>query len=150
MRIIGFLLLFLVVLLPGGAIAQEPPQAQAPAFERVATISQIMAEIIYPASNDLFNVQRVAPADYTEWTRVQRSALMLAESANLLVMPGRAMDQNEWIKDAKLMRDVGAAAYKAAVARDVDALVAINEQLNDSCVTCHTSYHPRYRNRPRQ
>jgi hypothetical protein len=142
-------LLSIVLLLPGGAAAQQAP-AQVPAFERVGTISQIMADIIYPASNEIFNVQRGAPADYNAWMRVQRSALMVAESANLLTMPGRAMDQGEWIRAAKLMRDVGAAAYKAAIARDVAALAAMNEQLNESCVACHNGYHPRYRNRNRQ
>ena len=46
----------------------------------------------------------------------------LAESGNLLMMRGRARDQGEWMKDAKALVDVGAAAYKAAKAKDANAL----------------------------
>ena len=40
---------------------------------------------------------------------------MVAESANLLMLPGRVRDQERWIADAKLMLDAGliASAQKA-------------------------------------
>ncbi|PYS05718.1 MAG: hypothetical protein DMG12_06560, partial [Acidobacteria bacterium] len=56
-------------------------------------------------------------------------------------------DQGNWIKDAKLLVDVGAAAYKAARAKDMDGILALNEQLNTACVTCHQDYRPNYRRR---
>ena len=69
---------------------------------------------------------------------------MLAESGNLLMVGSRARDQGNWIKDAKLLVDVGAAAYKAARAKDMDAILALNEQLYTACVTCHQDYRPNY------
>ena len=48
---------------------------------------------------------------------------------------------------SKLLIDVGAAAYKAAQAKDLNAVLALNEQLNTACVTCHEQYRPNYRKR---
>ena len=118
--------------------------AQAPNYQNVATMSQLMVNIIYPSSNAIFYVQREAPKNEKEWIDLQNNAMMLAESGNLLMLPGRARDQGDWIKDSKAMVDVGAAAYKAALEHDADALVALNVQLNDSCVNCHTAYRPNY------
>jgi hypothetical protein len=42
------------------------------------------------------------------------------------------------------MRDAGAAAFKAAKAKNVDALVDLNDALYQSCVTCHQHYRPNY------
>ena len=69
---------------------------------------------------------------------------MLAESANLLMMPGRARDQKQWMADAKLMLDAGAAAVKAAKAKNVEAISALSDQLMESCTSCHRHYRPGY------
>jgi len=63
------------------------------------------------------------------------------------MMDRRARDQGDWIKDSKLLIDVGTAAYKAAQAKDLNAVLALNEQLNTACVTCHEQYRPNYRRR---
>ena len=121
-----------------------PTLAQAPSIEPVGTISQLMVDIIYPTSDDIFYIGRTPPSNNAEWGAIQRSALMLAESGNLLMVGSRARDQGNWIKDAKLLVDVGAAAYKAARAKDMDAILALNEQLYTACVTCHQDYRPNY------
>jgi hypothetical protein len=107
-------------------------------------MSQLMIDVIYPTSDAVFYVATRTPTTGPEWTEFQSKALMLAESANLLMMPGRARDQDQWMKDAKLMLDAGMAAYKAARAKDVEALSALNEQLYVSCTTCHMHYRPNY------
>src|SRR5881409_4143216 len=115
-------------------------QAQQESLQPLATMKQLMVEIIHPASNEiLLFVSRGSSQDEKEWDRVRRSAITLAESANLLTMRGRARDQGEWVKDAKLLADVGAAAYKAAEAKDAKALAALTESLDASCTTCHRS-----------
>ena len=141
MRIIGLFSLVMVLILTG------PTLAQAPSVEPVGTMSQLMVDIIYPTSDDIFYIGRTPPSNNAEWGAIQRSALMLAESGNLLMVGSRARDQGNWIKDAKLLVDVGAAAYKAARAKDMDAILALNEQLYTACVTCHQDYRPNYRRR---
>jgi hypothetical protein len=82
-----------------------------------------------------------------DWGVIQNQALMLAESGNLLMMPGRVRDQGDWIKDSKLLVDVGMAAYKFALAKNMDGILGLNDQLTAACVTCHMQYRPRYRRR---
>ena len=108
MRIIRPIVLLTVVVLAGTATAQ------APSFQPVGTMSQLMVDIIYPTSDDIFYAGRDVPKTGTQWTALQHSALTLAESGNLLMMTGRVRDQVNWIKDAQMLVDAGAAAYKAA------------------------------------
>jgi hypothetical protein len=107
-------------------------------------MSELMVDIIYPASDAILYISTRTPTNEAEWNRLQGQALMLAEAANLLMMPGRARDQDRWLQDAKLMLDAGAAAFKAAKAHDVDALAALNEQVYVSCTTCHMHYRRNY------
>lgn len=140
MRTLGFLIL----LLAGAATAQ------APSFQPVGTISQLMINIIYPTSDALFYIERTAPKTDVEWNAIRNQALMLAESGNLLMLPGRVRE-GDWMKDSKTLVDVGAAAYKAAMAKDMDGILALSQQLNDACVVCHQQYRPGYgRRRPQQ
>lgn len=126
-----------------GAPHAQAPSA-APPTQRVGTMSELMVHLIHPTSDAVFYIGSRTPATEAEWTELQAKTLMLAESANLLMLPGRARDQGRWMQDARLMLDAGAAAYKAAKAKDVAALEALSDQLYESCVTCHKNYRPGY------
>jgi hypothetical protein len=128
----------ILILLVGAAFAQ------APTFQSIGTMSQLMVDIIYPASDAIFYAFREPPKNEREWNVLQSNALMVAEAGNLLMMPNRARDQEKWMADAKLLVEVGAAAYKAAKAHNMDGINALNQQLNDACVTCHRDYRPNY------
>lgn len=103
-----------------------------------------MVNIIYPASDAIFYVTTRTPTNDAEWTVLQGQALMVAESANLLMMPAHRRDEERWLADAKLMRDAGQSAFKAAKAHDMTALENLNDALYQSCVTCHQHYRPNY------
>ena len=118
--------------------------AQAPSFQPVGNVSQLMISIIYPTSDAIFYIDRAAPKTDADWNVLRNQALMLAESGNLLMMPSRARDQGDWIKDSKMLVDVGAAAYKAAQAKDIEAIRALNDQLYESCLVCHEQYRPNF------
>jgi len=111
-------------------------------------MSDLMVKIIYPASDAIFYITTRTPATEAEWGELQGKALALAESANLLMMPGRARDRDRWMEDAKLLLDAGRAAYRAARAKDAAALDALNDQLYTSCTSCHQHYRPNYGRRP--
>lgn len=119
-----------------------------PPTRNVGTMSDLMVKIIYPASDALFYIESRTPKTDSEWTALEGQALMVAESANLLMMPGRARDQKQWMADAKLMLDVGAEAVAAAKKKDVDAIVALSDRLMESCTTCHKNYRPNYGRKP--
>ena len=124
------------------AVAQAPSS-----FQPVGNMSQLMIDMIYPASDAIFYVERAAPQNDREWGALRATALTLADSGNLLMMDKRARDQGDWIKDAKMLVEAGAAAYKAAQAKNLDAIVALNQQLYTACVTCHEQYRAGYRRR---
>jgi cytochrome c556 len=138
----AWVILFVLI---GTIASAQTPSESSPA---AATMQQLMLDLIHPASNDiLLFVNRGAPKDEAEWAAVRRGALTLAESGNLLMLRGRAplnsnAVQGDWMKDAKMLADVGTAAYKAAQARDFNALAALTESLDASCTTCHKQYRP--------
>jgi hypothetical protein len=136
------LFLFLSAVL---ASAQTSPPAEEPIVPIPAsTMSELMIKVIYPTSDAVLYVGSRTPTTEQEWNVLQGQALMLAESANLLLMPERALDKGQWMKDTKLMLDAGIAAFEAAMAKDVDKLIELNEPLYQSCIECHLHYRPDY------
>ena len=140
------------LLLAASALSAQPPSPAPPAAPVkpaiVGTMSDLMVKVIYPASDAIFYITTRQPTTEAEWVELQGKALMVAESANLLMMPGRARDEDRWMEDAKLMLDAGRAAYRAARAKDLAALEALNDQLYESCTSCHQHYRPNYGRRP--
>jgi hypothetical protein len=126
------------------AAALVQPASDPPLMRNVGSMSDLMVKIIYPASDALFYIESRTPKTDSEWTVLEGQALMVAESANLLMMPGRARDQKQWMADARLMLDAGAAAVKAAKTKNVEAIAALSDQLLESCTSCHRHYRPNY------
>jgi hypothetical protein len=136
--------------------------AQSPKVE--ANLLQLMRGILYPASNVIFAAQedlskQPAPPDastspnpltttYGGWPAVENAALALAESANLVMMPGRMCSNGkpapvrraDWIKDVEKLREAGRAAYKAAQKKDTEAMVDVSGTISDACSACHDVY----------
>jgi hypothetical protein len=133
MRAVGLLLVFLAIV----------ATAQAPSFQPVGSMSQLMIYVLYPTSDALFYIERTPPKTDVEWNAVRTQALTLAEAGNLMMMPSRQRE-GDWNKDAKMLVDVGTKAFKAAMAKDMDGIVALNQELNDACVVCHVQYRPGY------
>lgn len=124
----------LVILIAMVAFAQAPSEA---------TMKQLMLDLIHPAANEiLLFVNRGEPKNNAEWAPVRRSALILEESGRLLMLPGRTRDQGDWAKDAQMLANVGGAAYKAAQAKDLNALSELTASLDSSCTACHKQYRP--------
>jgi mono/diheme cytochrome c family protein len=118
----------------GGRQAAAPGQA-------IDSMSDVMTSMVYPATNNiLFFVYRGGPQNDTDWTSVQRSAVLLAESGNVLLMRGPTGDQGDWAKDARALVEAGAAVYRAARAKDTKTLLTTDQAINASCVTCHKQY----------
>ena len=135
--------LFLLITALSTAVLAQAPSA----YQPVGTMSQLMISVIYPTSDAIFYVDRDTPKTAQDWTTLRTQALMLAESGNLLMMDGRARDQKNWILESKMLIDIGAKAYKAAQAKDVDGIRALNDSLNAACVVCHYQYRPGYHRR---
>ncbi len=110
-------------------------------------MSELMLDIIYPTSDEIFYVGRNEDKTTKDWLDLRHNALMLAEAANLLMADNRARDKDQWMKDARLLWEVGNKAYKAAKAKDLDTLKGLNAELYEACQSCHVHYRPGYRRR---
>lgn len=144
MKTVAFLLLAGAAVLAQAPAAPKPSAPERPPTRNVGSMSDLMVKIIYPASDALFYIESRTPKADAEWTTLEGQALMVAESANLLMLPGRARDQKQWMADSKLMLEAGAAAVKAAKAKNVEGIVALSDQLMESCTSCHKHYRPDY------
>jgi hypothetical protein len=137
------LLIFGLFLMSAAWTAAQPPQGTTAgnqsAPQAVGTMSELMLDIIHPASDALFYIASRTPENDAGWRDVQAKALTLAESANLLMMPGRTR-AGQWNRDARQVLDAAAAAYKAAKARDVAGIEAVSDPLYESCDACHKAY----------
>ena len=142
MRTLGMLLLAATA-----ALAQAPA-AEAPSAKPIGTVDELMVGVIWPISDEVFYISTRTPKNDEEWRAFQGRMLMLAESANLLMMPGRARDQGKWMGDAQRLQNAGAAAFEAAKTKDIGKIEGLNEQMYAACVACHNDYRPNYRKRP--
>lgn len=143
-----------------------PPPAPAP--EPYSNLAQVMRGIPFPASNIIFDAQSEDPGAkkpegaagggggatsayanvYGGWQAVENSALAIAESANLMMIPGRLcengrpvpLDREDYRKFAVGLAEAGKAAYKAAQSKNMDAIVEVSGQVSDACAMCHEIY----------
>ena len=83
-------------LLAGAVLAQAPPapapSAEIPGPKSIGTMSELMLNIIFPTSNEIFYVGRNEEKTYKDWSDLQNNALMLGEAANILMADNRARD----------------------------------------------------------
>ena len=139
---------YLQSLAPGGGNAGGGGQGggrQAPAGNAgppIDTMSDLMTSLVYPPTNNiLLSIYRGGPQNDADWATIQRNAVLLAESGNVLLMRAPAgANQADWARDAKALVDAGAAVYKAARAKDTNTLLTTDQAINASCVTCHKHF----------
>jgi len=137
-------------LIAGAGPIKEARTAELPPTVAVASVRQIMNGIVRPAAREVFasvgtiisadGVEEREPRTDEEWAAVGNSAAALVESANLLMMDGRAIDKGDWTKMSKAMADAAIVALKAIEAKDKEALLASGEGINESCDACHQRY----------
>jgi hypothetical protein len=102
MRKIVLLLLFGAVIFSTTAAAQQKPEQEpgaAPQFTTTATIRDIMVSMVDPSADYLWESvatvvsangrQARAPSTDKSWAELRRNTIVLLESTNLLMMPGR-------------------------------------------------------------
>ncbi len=140
-------------------------------FRPQVTLLKSCGASISRASNIIFNVQSHDPAVplarpdsidtaggfnwtvwgsgiYSGWELVDYAAIALAESAPLMLTPGRRcengrpvpVDDPEWIRFTEELVEAGRAAYRASQTRNQDVLTEITFQLADACLLCHEVY----------
>ena len=147
-----------------------------PAFPPAGNLSQLMRGIMFPNSNIIFTVQTHDPAEkksagdtatvaggfnwtmwgsdlYSGWEIVDYAAVALAESAPLMLTPGRRCENGkpvpvndpDWIRFTKEMAAVGRAAYRASQTRNQEKVSDISGDVADACMHCHQVFRDKMR-----
>src|SRR5260221_13515569 len=86
--------------------------------------------------------KEIAPQTQEEWDAVRNGAATLVESANLLMMEGRARDQGEWPAAARRLAATAEQALKAAEAKDAQGALAAGGKTYNTSSACHRRYAP--------
>lgn len=116
----------------------------------VGDMQQLMASVVEPAAEvywdavgvivDAEGEHHMAPTTDEEWLAVRSAAYTVAESGNLLMMPGYALDDGAWMQMSRALVEVGKRAVEAAEARDLDAVFDMGAEVYYVCTNCHATY----------
>src|SRR5580658_10166042 len=144
-----------------------PPKPATVTIEVQSDLNRLMRGVLYPASNVVFSAQIDDPANvkfvpgrdpsmatdplvstFGGWQAVENAALALAESTNLLLIPGRncanglpvPISNPDWPRFVQDVRDAGMKAYKAAQSKDQDKMIEAADTLAASCAGCHRKW----------
>ena len=127
-----------------------PAAEAAPVVTPVASVKQIMAAITGPAAAAVYNsvgtvvsvdgIKETAPQNDEEWAALGNQAAALVESGNLLLVPGRAIDNGDWVKMTQDFIEKSKVAMKAADSKSTDAVLSAGSDLNVTCDNCHARY----------
>jgi hypothetical protein len=122
-----------------------------PPFKPVVDTALLMEAFIDPAADVIWGSvgtiitaageEHIRPKTEEEWMQVRNAAVAVTESGNLLMMAPRAKDA-EWMRIAQAMIDTGAAAIKAAEAKDPDGVFDTGAEIYAVCTNCHAKYDP--------
>src|SRR5262245_61797126 len=120
-----------------------PAADAAPVTTPVATIKQIMATITATAAAAVDNsvgtgvsvegIKETAPQNDDEWTALGSQAAALVESGNLMLVPGRAIDNGDWVKMTQDFIEKSKVVLKAMESKSTDAVLSAGSDLNVTC-----------------
>ena len=140
----------IAILAVAAAMACSQPSEPGPPFKPVASIHDLMHDVVYPHAEvvwdsvgtiiDQEGTHEIRPGNEHQWERVMQSALTVAEAGNLLMMEGRAKDTDDWMRHAAALIDAATLAIEAANNRDADAVFDIGGEIYYACNNCHEQY----------
>jgi hypothetical protein len=119
-------------------------------FKPVATLDQLMdgpiahsAEAYWGAVStvvDKDGVHETFPQNDREWQQVWSAGITIGEAGNLLMMPGRARDNGDWMRLAAALVDAGMEGAQAAQSKNTERVLEAGEKIYNACGACHTKY----------
>jgi cytochrome c556 len=126
------------------------PATSAPPFTSPVSINASMVSIVDHAGHELWNAERKgnAPKTKAQWENLAEHATQLAAAGALVRVPGTGVQDMTWVatpswqKWAGAMSDAALAALKATEGENLEALVAANGRLVESCEGCHKEFKP--------
>lgn len=141
---------YLVFVLTLGLVSCAESVTEPPPYKAVGDIKSTMAHVLEPAADVIWDSagsiiteegeQALAPTTEEGWLAVRHGAQVVAETGNLLMMPGRGMPGDDWVEISQGLITMGEKAMAAADAQDEEALFQAGGELYNVCVSCHQIY----------
>lgn len=148
----GILVVGLAAVVAGVSCSSGPETPPPPPFRTDIGVQRLMQLVLDPAADQLWDsvhttvteqgVEEVFPRNDEEWDSVRNGAAVLVESGNLLMMGGRARDNDDWLKMSLQLTEAGTAALRAAELRDVAGVFDTGGVVYEACRNCHQKYWP--------
>jgi hypothetical protein len=127
------------------------------AFNTSLSVAEVMLSVLEPASDTLWDnagwvesaagYEELYPTTDEGWAFVRAQAAVVAESGNLLALPGRAEDDDAWMIYSDGIVNAGLMAMRAAEERNEEDFFQAGAQLYSVCTACHQAYNPDILNR---
>jgi hypothetical protein len=143
-------LLFVCSLSVMAACAPKPAIEAPPSYNIAFPVSEVMGDIIDPAAQVLWHSagtiytkegeQSLTPTTEEGWLAADNAMTTVAEAGNLLMLPGRARDNGDWMKFAKELTDAALAAKVTVLAKDEKGMFDTGGKLYEVCTACHEKY----------
>jgi len=145
--------------------------AKASPYKPTATFQEIMDSVVDPSSDFIWGsvttisnstgIHEKRPHTDTEWHEIRRRAMMLAEAANLIAVPGRRValgnktveiadplkvmeiqqridtNYDQLVGFAGALREISLDLLAAADRKDVTAIIQLGGTLDAVCESCH-------------
>ena len=136
----------LMILVLGGVLLSTQPLISQPIGvakpEPVAETRLVMAGLAKANFDGLVRNLKQPPADAEMWMFIRGQSLLVAESANLLMIrpPQNRQAQPLWMARAVEMREAGSKVARSAAKKDYPAAQIALVGLANSCNRCHESF----------
>jgi len=119
-------------------------------YTAVADVPELMAHVLEPNAQvywravgwilDFEGEHEIRPETEEDWLAVENAAFVVAESGNLLMMDGRALDDGPWMTMSQALIDIGRRAVHVAEDRNEQAVFDVGAEMYFVCTQCHATY----------
>lgn len=142
--------MFVLVVLAMSGCSAEIKVSDEPPYRAITDTKKFMnwildpsADVIWGASGWILTVegeQDLTPTTQEGWDAVRNAAATIAESGNLLMMPGHAMEGDDWLEISAGLTATAELLIDAAERKDSEAIFNLGGTLYNVCVSCHQLY----------
>jgi mono/diheme cytochrome c family protein len=131
--------------------ATEPQSNAAPSHYNTSLDMQaLMALVVEPVADTLWSTAGwvLSDAGYEElypttdegWNFAHTQSAMIVEIGNMLALPERVAERDNWLTYAQALSKVGETAMKATAEQNNEDYFQAGAQLYSVCTACHQAY----------
>lgn len=131
---------------PAGAAPPDTGQyrTELPMKELMAHVVDHAADGVWLAQGWLIDAEgthELFPTDDDGWRYASNAAVTLAEVSNVLLLPGRPMDDDpRWVQATHNLYDAAMRAHEMAETRDKEEFFKAGSAIYEACTECHERY----------